>query len=84
MNPVIVCIAKLEQDYIEEFVKYHLHLGFTHIYLYDNEDISVYENLLKNYNKYITFIHLPYNNYHKDVQYIVLDNFIENFIENFM
>ena len=40
MYPVIVCIAKKEHDYIEEFVKYHLELGFTSIYLYDNEDIT--------------------------------------------
>ena len=46
MYPVIVCIAKKEQDYIEEFVKYHLHLGFKHIYIYDNEDIPTYENML--------------------------------------
>jgi hypothetical protein len=32
MNPVIVCIAKKEHKYIEEFVKYHLALGFKYIY----------------------------------------------------
>ena len=26
LKPVIVCIAKKEHKYIEEFVKYHLHL----------------------------------------------------------
>ena len=39
MKVVIVAIAKMEQDYIEEWVKYHLHLGFDQIFLYDNEDV---------------------------------------------
>ena len=47
--PAIVCIAKKEEDYIEEFVRYHLALGFKIIYVYDNEDVPVYETLLKNY-----------------------------------
>jgi hypothetical protein len=33
MYPVIVCIAKKEQDYIEEFVKYHFALGFKYIFI---------------------------------------------------
>jgi hypothetical protein len=28
IRPVIICIAKYEKDYIEEFVRYHLGLGF--------------------------------------------------------
>jgi hypothetical protein len=31
MFPVIVCIAKKEKDYIEEFIKYHLKLGFMDV-----------------------------------------------------
>lgn len=75
MFPVIVCIAKKEHDYIEEFVKYHLALGFTHIYLYDNEDVPIYEKMLDKYNQYMTVIHIPHNNYHKGVQYVALDHF---------
>jgi hypothetical protein len=48
MFPVIVCIAKKESDYIEEFVKYHLAIGFKTIYIYDNEDVPTYEKLLQN------------------------------------
>jgi hypothetical protein len=48
MNPVIVCIAKLEQDYIEEFVRYHLAIGFNKIYIYDNDDVPTYKKLLEN------------------------------------
>ena len=82
MHPVIVCIAKKEHDYIEEFVKYHLALGFKYIYLYDNEDLPTYENMLDKYKDYIQFTHIPFNNYSKGVQYIALDHFIENYLFN--
>ena len=76
--PAIVCIAKQEQDYIEEFVKYHLALGFKNIFLYDNEDTPTYKTLLYKYKENITFIHLPHNNYQKAVQYKALDHFVKN------
>lgn len=75
MYPVIVCIAKKEERYIEEFVQYHLALGFSHIYLYDNEDEPTYATLLHNYKEYITVFHLPHNTYIKPVQYHALDLF---------
>jgi hypothetical protein len=80
MYPVIVCIAKKEHDYIEEFVKYHLELGFKYIYIYDNEDIPTYEHLLHKYNENIKVIHLPFNNYVKPVQYVALDDFTKNYL----
>lgn len=80
MNPVIVCIAKKELDYIEEFVKYHLAIGFKHIYLYDNEDVPTYEAFLHNYKNNIKVIHLPFNNYAKGVQYVALDHFIKKYL----
>jgi hypothetical protein len=80
MYPVIVCIAKKEHDYIEEFVKYHLALGFKYIYLYDNEDTPTYETMLHKYKDNIKVIHLPHNNYTKGVQYIALDDFIKKYL----
>lgn len=82
MFPVIMCIAKLEHDYIEEFVKYHLALGFKYIYLYDNEDVPTYEKLLHKYKDHIKVIHFPFNNYHKGVQYIALEHFVTNHLFN--
>ncbi len=82
MFPVIVCIAKKEKDYIEEFINYHLKLGFKYIYLYDNEDVPTYEIFLNNYKDYIKVIHLPFNNYNVGVQYIALNHFINNFLDN--
>jgi hypothetical protein len=80
MYPVIVCICKKEHDYIEEFVKYHLALGFKYIYLYDNEDIPTYEKLLNKYKNNIKFIHLPFNNYKEGVQMIALNDFVKKYL----
>ena len=86
--PVIVCIAKKEHDYIEEFIKYHLALGFAHIFLYDNEEVPTYENMLQKYKQQLTVIHIPNNNYVVldvgciPVQYFVLNHFVENILFN--
>jgi hypothetical protein len=80
MLPAIVCIAKKEHDYIEEFVKYHIGIGFKRIYLYDNEDVPTYKSLLKEYEQDIVVTHIPHNNYHKPVQCIALDHFVNNYL----
>jgi hypothetical protein len=72
----------LESDYIEEFIKYHIAIGFKHIYIYDNEDIPTYEQLLNKYANNITVIHLPFNNYDKAVQYTALDDFVKRLMYN--
>lgn len=38
MKVAICTIAKLENHYIDEWVKFHLNLGFDHIFIYDNND----------------------------------------------
>jgi hypothetical protein len=93
--PVLVCIAKLEQNYIEEFVRYHLSLGFARIYLFDNEDVPTYEKLLKPYvnSKQLVVTHLPGNNHcvtnhngHRmfiPVQYLALHIFTEEIISDY-
>lgn len=78
MYPVIFCIAKKEHDYIEEFVKYHLALGFQKIFIYDNEDTPTYASLLENYKDSIVVLHLPGNNYAAPVQYIAMSDFKVN------
>lgn len=37
MKVALVCIAKNENNYIEEWVKYHLKLGFDHVFIYEND-----------------------------------------------
>ena len=75
MFPVIVCIAKKEHEYIEEFVRYHLALGFKYIFIYDNEDTPTYKELLKKYDGYIYVFHTPHNHFQKGIQMIILDDF---------
>ena len=80
MYSVIVCIAKKEHDYIEEFVKYHLAIGFNLIYVYDNEDTPTYETMLHKYKNHVKVIHLPFNNYKKPVQYVALNHFVKKYL----
>lgn len=40
MEIVICAIARLENRYIKEWIDYHLDLGFSHIYLYDNNRVG--------------------------------------------
>lgn len=36
IRAAVVCIAKLENQYISEWVDYHLSVGFTHVFICDN------------------------------------------------
>ena len=73
-------LAKFESDYIEEWVLYHLALGFDHIYLYDNEDAPIYADMLKKYSEFITVIHIPGNNYDIPIQYKIMQHYANNFL----
>lgn len=81
IKSALVSIAKLEHDYIQQWVKYYLKLGFDQIFIYDNEDIPVYHKLIN--HPQVTVVHFPGNNFHKGVQYIALEHFINNFINCF-
>ena len=50
---ILAVICKNEEDYIEEFVDYHLNIGFDKIIIGDNNDINgeLYQPLLKDYIK---------------------------------
>ena len=37
MNTALVCIAKNEENYIDEWIKYHIKLGFSKIFIYEND-----------------------------------------------
>lgn len=47
----LCCIAKMENDYIREFVDYYQKLGFDKLYLYDNNNLEGerFEELLEDY-----------------------------------
>ena len=41
MTYAICAIAKNENNYINDWVNWHINIGFDHIYLYDNNDINM-------------------------------------------
>jgi len=78
----IFCLAKKEEKYIEEFVKYHLGIGFDYIYIYDNEDIPTYETILANYLNKVKVIHYPGNNYKEAIQPTIMQDFKNKYMFN--
>ena len=58
MNVAICCIGKCENRYIKEFIEWYKNLGFSHIYLYDNNTIERFEEVIQNYidDKFVTLI----------------------------
>jgi len=85
---VICAIARNEERYIDEWIHYHLSLGFHHIYIYDNSDDNSLQDKQSNE---ITIIHFPgkskqldaYHNFisifgdkHQWAAFIDLDEFI--------
>jgi hypothetical protein len=44
MKVALVCIAKNEDSYIEEWVNYHLKLGVDQIFMYENDWDSIFES----------------------------------------
>lgn len=58
---VICAIVKEEQLYIEEWIEYHIHLGFTHVYIYDNDDTNTVpmSYLVTKYPSRVTVISFP-------------------------
>lgn len=80
MSTVIVAIAKFEQDYIEEWVIYHLAMGFDRIYLYDNEDVPTYHNILKRFGSKVFITHAKGNDYPVGIQYMAINHFMENYV----
>jgi Glycosyl transferase family 2 len=53
---VICAIALKEERYIDEWIHYHLSLGFHHIYVYDNSDDHSLQN---KQSDRVTIIHFP-------------------------
>jgi len=56
----IVCIAKNEELYINEWIYYHLKLGFSKIFIYDNSDNNSLFHLNSLWNSFVVVI--PFNN----------------------
>lgn len=75
IKPVIVCISKNQENYIDDFIFYHLDIGFEKIYIYDNNDFPKYKSSGK-----VIVNHLPFDNYSKPIKYIAIDHFKINYL----
>jgi hypothetical protein len=62
-DAVICCIAKFEDPYLDEWVRYNLKLGFSRVYIYDNHDLPRIEASFDEapYKDKVTVIHYPGN-----------------------
>jgi hypothetical protein len=50
-NVAICCIVKNEDIYFEEWIDYHIKIGVTHFYIYDNESANPVSNVVASYIK---------------------------------
>jgi len=100
-NDAVICaIALHEEPYIDEWIQYHLFLGFNHIYIFDNSNTFTLKD--KKSNK-VSIIHFPgqtkqleaydlfvrmYHTKHKWAAFIDIDEFIvlkkHNYILDFL
>lgn len=56
-NEAVICAIALNEDrYIDEWIQYHLKLGFYHIFIYDNSDNYVLRNRK---SERVSVIHYP-------------------------
>lgn len=64
----ICLLTKNENQYLREWIQYHLNIGIDHFYIYDNnDDLSAQHEILKYFDtKYFTFI--PWLTYCKHMQ----------------
>lgn len=80
MKTVLFGMGKMESQYIEEWVIYHLKLGIDNIYIYDNEDTPTYEKILINFRDKVKVLHLPGIHKIHSLQTVVLHHFQQNYI----
>ena len=89
MKKAIVCIAKDEDDYIEEWASYHLKLGFDDIFIYENNwradkklasahvHLIPFDGNVMQLKAYNTFIK-DYGNMYDWAAFIDVDEFLVN------
>ena len=83
MTIALVAVAKLEENYLIEWVQYYLHIGFDMIYLYENNKEAKYADLLKDFPK-VQVIDFPSDGSPtRSTQYYVLEDFCNNYKANF-
>ena len=49
MTSCIFTVIKNEQEYLEDFIKYHLDLGVNHIFIFEDKDSESHKNICNKY-----------------------------------
>ncbi len=57
LNIALCCIAKDEDEYLSEWIEYYFDIGFSHIYIYDNNDTDSINDIIAKYQN-ITIINV--------------------------
>lgn len=79
MNSSICLLAKNENDYINEWLEWHLSLGFEHIFIYDNESkIPIINSVDQKYIKYCDFINWDKSKYNRHMQTEAYNHCLKN------
>jgi hypothetical protein len=77
-NTAICLLIKDENDYINEWLDWHINIGFQHFYIYDNgSKIPIEESVNDRYKSYCTFI--DFSGDHKNTQLDCYTNALENY-----
>lgn len=59
-NSSICLIIKDENEYINEWLEWHIRIGFEHFFIYDNESkVPIQKSVNKDYIPFCTFINYP-------------------------
>lgn len=77
MYLTVVCAAKNEDLYIEEWINYHRAIGVEHLYIYDNESTVPLRQVLDKYIKHgiVTVIEFPGKKKQLEIYSHALNNF---------
>ena len=82
MRAEIVAIAKKENDYVNEWVKHHIDMGFDFIYLFDNNDSSYEDVATRISNDYKKFVEIIRCNDKKKYQFSAYETYRKNYYPN--
>lgn len=86
MNVVVCTVARNENDYINEWCHYYINLGFSHIYIYDNNktDDPLVDNFISEDIKDKVTIIKDYQNQERQMLQVTMYNdFLEKYNDTF-
>jgi hypothetical protein len=82
MSVALVAIAKMEHNYIEEWVRYNLYIGFDAIYIYENDNEPKYAEMLKEFPQVKVIRYSGAGTPTRSIQYHMLQDFCRDYKDN--